>query len=107
MSIIATISHSNATGGPSVVRATYQRPIEVEAPKAAERSDSVEFSAEAAAASASVNRPSIPYGRLGEQGFDAQKVNQIRASLRDGSYLTPEKLSAAADKLQADLDLLP
>ena len=106
MDIIATISPSTGTNPTTVLRSTYQRPAEVEAATvSAQRADSVEFSAEAAAASA--KGASLPYGRLAEQGFDAQKVNRVRAALRDGTYLVPERFTAAISKLRADLDLLP
>ena len=104
MDIIATISPSTGTNPTTVLRSTYQRPLEVEYPSV-QRADSVEFSAEAAAASA--QGPRTPYAELGEQGFDAQKVNRVRASLREGTYLTPERFTAAVSKLRADLELLP
>lgn len=106
MDIIATLSPSSGTNPTTVLRSAYPRPAEVEsAGGPSPRTDSVEFSAEAAAASA--KGPNLPYGRLAEQGFDAQKVNRVRAALRDGTYLTPERFTAAISKLRADLDLLP
>ena len=83
-----------------------RRPLEVPAAGAASAREGVD-SVELTGGSPPASAVRIAYDRIGEQGFDTAKVERVRAQLREGTYITPEKFDAARAKLKADLELLP
>lgn len=46
------------------------------------------------------------YTQLGDQPIRSDKVDAVRQQLAEGTYLNPDKMDAAMDRLLADLKLL-
>jgi anti-sigma28 factor (negative regulator of flagellin synthesis) len=103
-SISSNVCRTCSTGTPSEISARPSQPAQVEPKTPGRSADSVELSERARAIAALLNTDAVNASR-GADEIRQDLVDRVRSEIENGTYESPEKLSAAAWNLSRRLDI--